>query len=89
MCKLYRPLGETSARRFWVRPTLKARAKYSGVDMLADLNEDDKGLLSDQKEVFLNGKLRFLILFSSDRSQSVQQDTNYKKSIPLPLCEKN
>lgn len=41
---------ERRPRRLWVRPFLKARAKYCGNDLLADINEDDRDPLS--------GKLR-------------------------------
>lgn len=39
---------ERRPRRFWVRPSLKLRAKYSGSDLLADLKEDDGDPLSGE-----------------------------------------
>lgn len=39
---------ERRPRRFWARPSLKVRAKYSGSDLLADLKEDDGDPLSSE-----------------------------------------
>lgn len=35
-------------RRFWVRPSLEARKKYSGTTLLADLERDDRDLLTGE-----------------------------------------
>jgi hypothetical protein len=77
-------------RRFWVKPSLKARAKYSGSDMLKDLQEDDVDPLCG--ELRCDGSFKnFLRMSSSDFEylllmlgpKIAKQDTNYRKAIPV------
>lgn len=77
-------------RRFWVKPSLRARARYSGSDMLQDLQEDDVDPLSG--ELRCDGSFKnFLRMTSCDFEYLVQilghriakQDTNYRKAIPV------
>lgn len=38
-------------RRFWVRPSLKAKKIYSGSDMMMDFQKDDIGLAGELRYV--------------------------------------
>ena len=40
--------SKRSKRRFWVRPSLEAKKKYSGCDLLQDLQRDDINLLAGE-----------------------------------------
>lgn len=77
-------------RRYWVRPSLQARAKYCGSDLLRDLNRDDLDPLSG--ELRCDGSFKnFLRMSSSDFEFLIVKvgpricklDTNYRKAIPV------
>lgn len=77
-------------RRYWVKPSLRARCRYSGTDMLNDLNEDDIDPLS--LELRTDGSFKnFLRMASCDFEYLVsmighkiaRQDTNFRKAIPV------
>lgn len=77
-------------RRFWVKPSLKARDRYSGSDMLRDLEEDDVDPLCGELRCdgsfknflrMLSSDFEYLILMLGDKI--AKQDTNYRKSIPV------
>lgn len=81
---------ERRPRRFWVRPSLQAREKYSGSDLLADLRKDDIDPLSG--ELRCDGSIKnFLRMTSSDfeflitmMGHKIQKrDTNFRKAIPV------
>lgn len=56
---------ERKKRRFWVRPSLEAKKKYSGSDLLRDLERDDIDLLAG--ELRTDGSIyNFLRMTSSD-----------------------
>lgn len=77
-------------RRYWVRPSLQARARYSGSDLLNDLNRDDTDPLTG--ELRCDGSIKNFLRMSSDDFESLivgighiisKQDTNYRKAIPV------
>lgn len=77
-------------RRFWVKPSLRARTVYSGRDLLNDLQEDDRDPLSG--ELRCDGSVKnFLRMTSSDFEwlivtighQIGKRDTNYRKAITV------
>lgn len=77
-------------RRYWVKPSLRARSVYSGSDMLRDLQEDDEDLLTG--ELRCDGSVKnFLRITSCDFENLIQmvghkigkKDTNFRKAIPV------
>ncbi|KAJ8876708.1 hypothetical protein PR048_021155 [Dryococelus australis] len=77
-------------RRYWVRPSLKARAWYSAMELGKDLNKDHVDPLSG--EVRSDGSFKtFLRMASCDFEhlilmighKIVKQDTNYRAAIPV------
>lgn len=77
-------------RRYWVRPSLRARDRYSGSDMIADLQKDDVDPLSG--ELRCDGSIKnFLRMTSSDFEYLIsmighkikKRDTNYRKAVPV------
>ncbi|KAG8301320.1 hypothetical protein J6590_056007 [Homalodisca vitripennis] len=77
-------------KRYWIKPSLRARSVYSGSDMLNDLQEDDIDPLSG--ELRCDGSIKnFLCMASSDFEHLIvmlghvigKQDTNYRKAIPV------
>lgn len=77
-------------RRFWVRPSLKVREKYSGTTLLADLQEDDTDLLTG--EIRCDGSFKnFLRMKSSDFEYILnnighrigRKDTIFRDAIPV------
>lgn len=77
-------------RRYWVKPSLRARTLYSGSDMLNDLQEDDRDPLSG--ELRCDGSIKnFLRMTSCDVEWLIgmvghrigKQDTNFRKAIPV------
>lgn len=76
-------------KRYWVRPSLRARSVYSGSDLLSDLNQDDINPLS--RELRCDGSVKnFLRMTSNDFENLLtaigpkiaRQDTNYRLAIP-------
>lgn len=77
-------------RRFWVRPSLQARKKYSGSDLLTDLKHDDRDLLAG--ELKSDGSFRnFLRMTSTDFEYLItsigpriaRKDTSFRDAIPV------
>lgn len=80
-------------RRFWVRPSLKARNKYSGSDLLNDLNQDDRA--EDPSmcyEIRCDGSFKnFLRMTSADFEYLLgiigqkigKRDTTFRDAIPV------
>jgi hypothetical protein len=75
-------------RRFWVRPSLHSHQRYTGRDLLRDLNCDDCGL--SVRERRLSGSFRnftrisspdFAFLLNNVGRTISKQDTNYRESI--------
>ncbi|KAJ8889335.1 hypothetical protein PR048_008834 [Dryococelus australis] len=54
---------QRAPRRYWVRTSLKARARYSGSELLTDLNKDDVDLFSG--EVRSDGSLKNFLRMAS------------------------
>jgi hypothetical protein len=76
-------------RRFWVRPSLHSRQRYTGRDLLRDLNCDDCGLSICERR--LSGSFKNFTRISSSDFEFLlnnigrtinKQDTNYRESIP-------
>lgn len=79
-----------SKRRFWVRPSLKAREKYSGTDLLTDLARDDIDPLTG--DIKCDGSFKnFLRMASSDFEYLINEighkigrkDTTFRDAIPV------
>lgn len=77
-------------RRYWVRPSLQARARYSGSDLLNDLNRDDTDPLTG--ELRCDGSIKNFLRMSSNDFECLivgighiisKKDTNYRKAIPV------
>ncbi|KAG8286660.1 hypothetical protein J6590_054499 [Homalodisca vitripennis] len=76
-------------KRYWVRPSLRARSVYSGSDLLSDLNQDDINPLS--RELRCDGSVKNLLRMTSNDFENLltaigpkiaRQDTNYRLAIP-------
>lgn len=76
-------------RRYWIKPSLQARKRYSGSDLLKDLNEDDIDNLS--YEVRCDGSFKnFLRMTSGDFEHLLiaighkiaKQDTSFRDAVP-------
>jgi hypothetical protein len=76
-------------RRFWVRPSLHRHQRYTGRDLLRDLNCDDCGLSIRERR--LSGSFKKFTRLSSSNFEFLlnniwrtisKQDTNYRESIP-------
>lgn len=63
LCDIRRPSGETI--QTILDEISKARVKYSGCDLLADLNRDDRGPLSGELRCY-GGVKNFLRIASCD-----------------------
>lgn len=81
---------ERAPRRYWIKPSLRARARYSGSALLEDLNKDDVDPLSG--ELRTDGSFKnFLRMASSDFEHLVLQlgpkiakvDTNWRLALPV------
>lgn len=77
-------------RRFWVRPSLEAKKKYSGSDLLQDLKRDDIDLLAG--ELRTDGSFKnFLRMTSSDFEYLMlrigekigKKNTSFRDAIPV------
>lgn len=78
-------------RRYWVRPSLRARQKYSGSDLLNDLNKDDTEGNTMNYEIRCDGSFKnFLRMSSVDFEYLLaavgqiisKQDTTFRDAIP-------
>jgi hypothetical protein len=79
-----------SERRFWVRPSLHSLQRYTGRDLLRDLNCDDCELSIRERR--LSGSFKnfarmsssdFEFLLNNTGRTISKQDTNYRESIPV------
>lgn len=77
-------------RRFWVRPSLEAKKKYSSSDLLQDLQRDDINLLTG--ELRTDGSFKnFLRMTSSDFEYLIlligerigKKNTPFRDAIPV------
>ncbi|KAG8241319.1 hypothetical protein J6590_088906 [Homalodisca vitripennis] len=76
-------------RRYWIKPSLQARKRYSGSDLLKDLNEDDRNDLN--YEVRWDGNVKnfprmtsvdFEHLLITIGHKITKQDTSFRDAIP-------
>jgi hypothetical protein len=79
-----------STRRFWVRPSLTARKRYCGTDLLGDLAKDDVDPLT--REIRCDGSFKnFIRMTSSDFEYLIMEighkigkkDTTFRDAIPV------
>ncbi|KAG8257698.1 hypothetical protein J6590_043979 [Homalodisca vitripennis] len=80
----------TKTEKAWVRLSLQARARYSGSDLLSDLNRDDTDPLTG--ELRCDGSIKNCLRMSSNDFECLivgighiisKKDTNYRKTIPV------
>lgn len=88
-CVIISTHRQPTERRWWVRPSLEARHRYSGTHLMEDLMEDGRDPLSG--EIRDDGSFRnFARMSSSDFEYLLinvaptiaKQDTNYRWAIP-------
>ncbi|XP_011859024.1 PREDICTED: uncharacterized protein LOC105556537 [Vollenhovia emeryi] len=77
-------------RRFWVRPSLEARKKYSGTILIADLERDDRDILTG--EIRCDGSFKnfarmtsfdFEYLINKIGHKIGRKDTTFRNAIPV------
>ncbi len=76
-------------RRYWIRPSLLARSKYSATDFMRDLILDDEDLLSLEyrsgagfRNFFQISSSTFEEILNMIGSKIARQDTPFRKAIP-------
>lgn len=76
--------------RYWVRPSLQARKRYSRIGLINDLESDDRDLLS--RELRTDGNFKnFVKMASQDfefvivkiRLRMARKDTPFRDAIPF------
>ncbi len=82
-------LAKKRCRRFWIRPSLLARERYSTTDFMKDLILDDADLLSLEyrsgagfKNFFRMSSSTFEQLLNMTASKITKMDTNMREAIP-------
>ncbi|KAJ8873958.1 hypothetical protein PR048_024798 [Dryococelus australis] len=70
-------------RKFWVRPSLRARNQYSDTDFLADLQQDDRDLLNGFKNFARMTSSDFDYLINKIGHKIGRKDTSFRDAIPV------
>lgn len=76
-------------RRFWIRPSLQARRKYSATDMMKDLILDDADVLSLEyrsgagfRNFFRMSSTTFETVLNMIAAKITKQNTTFREAIP-------
>ena len=86
---LVQRLKKKRSRRYWIRPSLLARSKYSATDFMRDLILDDEDLLSLEyrsgvgfRNFFRIPSSTFETILNMIGPKIARQDTPFRKAIP-------